>query len=170
MNLTTEQNAGVSIVRIGETADLAAARTVDATGLVVAPGFIDMHAHSDLQILITPDHVAKISQGVTTEVLGQDGLSYAPVDDAALAQVRRQIAGWNGNPADFDFSWRSVGEFLDRLDAGIATNAAYLVPQGTLRLPETLAQRAPGVLTLRVFILNAYGKAYVLDRAYQLAP
>jgi N-acyl-D-amino-acid deacylase len=126
--------AGSTIVHIGDTADLTSARTVDATGLIVAPGFIDMHAHSDLQILIAPEHVAKVSQGVTTEVLGQDGLSYAPVDDAALAQVRRQIAGWNGNPADFDFSWRTVGEFLDRLDAGIATNAAYLVPQGTLRV------------------------------------
>ena len=125
---------GSSIVRIGDAGELTADRTVDASGLVVAPGFIDMHAHSDLQILTAPDHFAKVSQGVTTEVLGQDGLSYAPVDDATLAQVRRQIAGWNGNPADFDFSWRTVGEFLDRLDAGIATNAAYLVPQGTLRL------------------------------------
>jgi len=125
---------GSGIVRIGDTGELTADRTVDASGLVVAPGFIDMHAHSDLQILTAPDHFAKVSQGVTTEVLGQDGLSYAPVDDATLAQVRRQIAGWNGNPADFDFSWRTVGEFLDRLDAGIATNAAYLVPQGTLRL------------------------------------
>jgi len=125
---------GSGIVRIGDAGELTADRTVDASGLVVAPGFIDMHAHSDLQILTAPDHFAKVSQGVTTEVLGQDGLSYAPVDDATLAQVRRQIAGWNGNPADFDFSWRTVGEFLDRLDAGIATNAAYLVPQGTLRL------------------------------------
>lgn len=126
--------SGSTITRIGDCAALVATRTVDATGLIVAPGFIDMHAHSDLQILLNPDHVAKISQGVTTEVLGQDGLSYAPVDDTVLAQVRRQIAGWNGNPADFDFSWRTVAQFLDRLDEGIATNAAYLVPQGTLRL------------------------------------
>ena len=126
--------AGSVIVRIGDASDLTARRTIDATGLVIAPGFIDMHAHSDLQILTAPDHFAKISQGVTTEVLGQDGLSYAPMDDAVLAQVRRQIAGWNGNPADFDFAWRTVGEYLDRLDQGIATNAAYLVPQGTLRL------------------------------------
>ena len=64
------------------------AACVDADGLVLAPGFIDMHAHSDLQILLQPDHLAKVSQGVTTEVLGQDGLSYAPVDDAALARLR----------------------------------------------------------------------------------
>jgi len=108
-------------------------RAIDATGLVLSPGFIDMHAHSDLQLLTHPTHYAKISQGVTTELLGQDGLSYAPVDDVTLTGVRQQIAGWNDNPPDFDFSWRTVGEYLDRLDTGIATNAAYLVPQGTVR-------------------------------------
>ena len=99
----------------------------------MAHGFIDMHAHSDLQILLQPDHLAKISQGVTTELLGQDGLSYAPVDDDALAMLRKKIAGWNTDPADFDFSWRTVGEYLDRLDGGIAGNAAYLVPHGVVR-------------------------------------
>ena len=108
-------------------------RVIDAAGRVLCPGFVDMHAHSDLQILTRPDHYAKISQGVTTELLGQDGLSYAPVDDDTLAGVRRQIAGWNADPADFDFSWRTVGAYLDRLDGGIAVNAAYLIPQGTVR-------------------------------------
>ena len=75
-----------------------------------------------------------MTQGVTLEVLGQDGLSYAPVDDAALPQLRQVIAGWNGDPADFDWSWRTVADYLDRLDRGIAVNAAYLVPQGTLRM------------------------------------
>jgi len=125
--------AGSVIVRIGDASDLTARRTIDATGLVIAPGFIDMHAHSDLQILLQPDHLAKISQGVTTELLGQDGLSYAPVDDAALAMLRKKIAGWNTDPAGFDFSWRTVGEYLDRLDGGIAGNAAYLVPHGVVR-------------------------------------
>jgi N-acyl-D-amino-acid deacylase len=116
-----------------------AGRTIDAAGLVLSPGFIDMHAHSDLQLLVNKDHYAKLSQGVTTELLGQDGLSYAPVDDATLAGVREKIAGWNDNPADFDWDWRTVGEYLDRLDrqdgdgGRIATNAAYLVPQGTVR-------------------------------------
>ncbi|HEY8294598.1 MAG TPA: amidohydrolase family protein, partial [Micrococcaceae bacterium] len=108
-------------------------RAIDAGSLVLSPGFIDMHAHSDLQLLLNPAHYAKISQGVTTELLGQDGLSYAPVDDAVLAGMREQIAGWNDDPADFDYSWRSVAQYLDRLDQGIATNAAYLVPQGTVR-------------------------------------
>lgn len=111
-------------------------RVIDATGLVLAPGFIDMHAHSDLALLTEPDHLAKVSQGVTCEVLGQDGLSYAPVDDTTLEKTRQAIAGWNGNPADseLDWDWRGIGEYLDRLDRGIAVNACYLVPQGSVRM------------------------------------
>ena len=119
-------------------------KTIDpGPGYVLAPGFIDMHAHSDLRLLTDPGHFPKISQGVTTEVIGQDGISYAPIDDAALDVIRRQIAGWNGNPTDLDFSWRSVAEYLDRLDLGITPNAAYLVPQGTLRLLAVGADQRP---------------------------
>ncbi|WP_328397053.1 D-aminoacylase [Streptomyces sp. NBC_00390] len=122
-----------AIRREGEPA-LFGARTLDAHGLALSPGFIDMHAHSDLALLRDPDHCAKAAQGVTLEVLGQDGLSYAPVDDATLAGVRTAITGWNGNGSDIDFDWRTVGEYLDRLDRGIAVNAAYLIPQGTVRM------------------------------------
>ncbi|MFJ6666489.1 amidohydrolase family protein [Streptomyces sp. NPDC091383] len=115
-----------------------AMRELDAEGLVLSPGFIDMHAHSDLALLRDPEHSAKAAQGVTLEVIGQDGLSYAPVDERTLEQVRRAIAGWNGYGEDIDFGWRTVGEYLDRLDhgfegRGIAVNAAYLIPQGTVR-------------------------------------
>ncbi|MDX6235667.1 MAG: N-acyl-D-amino-acid deacylase [Kribbellaceae bacterium] len=125
---------GGRIVAIGNDLRREAGQTIDAAGLVLSPGFIDMHAHSDLQILANPDHTAKVSQGVTLEVLGQDGLSFAPIDDTTRTAVRRQIAGWNGEPDDFDFSWDTVAGYLDRLDRGIACNAAYLVPQGTLRM------------------------------------
>jgi N-acyl-D-amino-acid deacylase len=103
----------------------------------LSPGFIDMHAHSDLSLIHTPKHLAKITQGVTTEVIGQDGISYSPVTDYTMARIRKQIAGWNGNPTDPGFfdRWRTVKEYLDVLDESkIATNAAYLVPQGNLRM------------------------------------
>ncbi|MGW2404412.1 N-acyl-D-amino-acid deacylase family protein [Streptomyces sp. NPDC001739] len=131
-----------AVVREGAGRRPTARRTLDAGGLALSPGFIDMHAHSDLALLRDPAHEAKTAQGVTLEVLGQDGLSYAPVDDRTLAQVRQAIAGWNGGgPGDtsLDFDWRTVGGYLDRLDhgfdgQGIAVNAAYLVPQGTVRM------------------------------------
>ncbi|MFJ6655285.1 amidohydrolase family protein [Streptomyces sp. NPDC091377] len=126
----------VSIVKEAATAGgrrPSAARELDAEGLVLSPGFIDMHAHSDLALLRDPEHTAKAAQGVTLEVIGQDGLSYAPVDDRTLAEVRSAITGWNGHGDDIDFDWRTVGEYLDRLDRGIAVNAAYLIPQGTVR-------------------------------------
>lgn len=109
-------------------------RIVDIDGLCIAPGFIDMHTHSDLQVLVNPDHTSKLSQGVTTEVLGQDGLSYAPIDDATLLEMRSQIKGWNDDPPGFDWNWRSVAEYLDRLDRNVAVNCAYLVPHGNLRM------------------------------------
>ncbi|MFC5290341.1 amidohydrolase family protein [Actinokineospora guangxiensis] len=124
--------AGTRIAEIG--AGLTGGPVIDGSGLTLTPGFIDMHSHSDLQLLATPAHEAKTTQGVTLEVLGQDGLSYAPADEATLADLRARLAAWNDDPPGFDWSWRSVGEYLDRLDTGIAVNAAYLVPHGTVRL------------------------------------
>lgn len=122
------------IVALVEPGHRSADEMLDARGRVVSPGFIDMHAHSDLQILCKPDHPSRLLQGVTTEVLGQDGLSYAPVSDATLDRLRVQIAGWNDDPVGFDWNWRSVEQYLSRLDSGIVSNTAYLVPHGTLRL------------------------------------
>lgn len=105
---------------------------VDASGLVLAPGFIDMHAHSDLAVLTGAAHDAKILQGVTTEVLGQDGLGYAPLDDVTASVIPAQIAGWNGTPAAAP--WRSMGDLLVAIDAVTVGNTAVLVPQGNLRM------------------------------------
>ncbi|WVQ67465.1 uncharacterized protein L199_005665 [Kwoniella botswanensis] len=117
-------------------------RKIDSKGWVLSPGFIDLHAHSDLYLLTHPEHEAKISQGCTTEVIGQDGISYSPIDNPKqLTAIREQIAGWNGNPSPEDypnlglFEWKSVKEYLDCLERNkTATNVAYLVPQGNLRL------------------------------------
>ncbi|MDT0264874.1 D-aminoacylase [Streptomyces sp. DSM 44915] len=115
-------------------AGLTGRRVLDADGLALAPGFVDMHAHSELSLLTDPDHTAKVAQGVTCEVLGQDGLSYAPVDDTTLPQLRQAIAGWHGDPPGLDWDWRDVAGYLDRLDRGSAVNACYLVPHGTVRM------------------------------------
>ena len=128
---------GDTIVAVGDLGPDAAADVddvVEVDGRVLAPGFIDMHSHSDLQVLSAPDHTAKLTQGVTLEVLGQDGLSYAPVDDVTLPVLRSRLAGWNDDPEGFDWSWRTVAEYLDRLDRSTAVNTAYLVPHGTLRM------------------------------------
>ena len=126
---------GGRIAEIGGRSRPAGARLIEADGLALAPGFIDMHAHSDLAVLTDGDHLAKTMQGVTTEVIGQDGLSYAPVTDQTMATVREQIAGWNGIPEQLDFAWRSVGEYLAEIDRrGSATHVAYLLPQGTIRM------------------------------------
>ncbi|WP_417554556.1 family 20 glycosylhydrolase [Microbacterium sp.] len=105
---------------------------IDASGLVLAPGFIDMHAHSDLALLRGAEHTAKIRQGVTCEVIGQDGIGYAPLDDAAAVSVPAQIAGWNGTPSE-PIPWRTMDEFLGAIREA-SSNAAVLVPQGNLRM------------------------------------
>ncbi|MGM7670973.1 family 20 glycosylhydrolase [Microbacterium sp. A93] len=105
---------------------------VDARGLILAPGFIDMHAHSDLAVLEGAAHLAKIRQGVTTEVIGQDGLGYAPLDDATASVIPAQIAGWNGLP--HDTPWRTMDDLLVAIDAATAAHVAVLVPQGNLRM------------------------------------
>src|SRR5690606_39489276 len=55
-------------------------------------------------------------------------------DATVLDTLRPQMAGWNDHPTGFDWNWRTVGEYLDRLDEGVAVNAAYLVPKGTVRM------------------------------------
>lgn len=140
---------GGRIVGLDEPGSARGEDAIAAGGRVVCPGFIDMHSHSDLQVLVNPDHPARLRQGITTEVMGQDGLSYAPVNDVTLPRLRTQLAGWNDNPAGFDWGWRSVAEYLRRLDEGIAVNAAYLVPHGNLRLLVMGAERrAPSAAEL----------------------
>jgi N-acyl-D-amino-acid deacylase len=78
---------------------LRAARVIDATDRVVCPGFIDFHAHSGLVILAEPRHEPKVRQGVTTEIIGIDGLSYAPVRSADdLRRLVEMNSGLDGNP------------------------------------------------------------------------
>jgi len=125
---------GDRIAEIGSLGGHAATRTIEAGDLFVCPGFIDMHTHSDVQLLVHPEHDCKVRQGVTLEVLGQDGLSYAPSTPEVIAQLRRQLVGWNDDPPGLDWEFRDIDEFLRRFDDRVAVNVAYLVPHGTLRM------------------------------------
>ena len=87
---------GETIAAIGDLASADATRVVDASGRVVCPGFIDVHSHSDLPLLTAPRSEPKVRQGITTELLGADGLSYAPLTPELLADVKFYLAGLYG--------------------------------------------------------------------------
>ncbi|HEY7132857.1 MAG TPA: D-aminoacylase [Candidatus Limnocylindrales bacterium] len=111
-----------------------AGRTIDATGRVVAPGFIDLHSHGGLVILTDPHHEPKVRQGITTELVGVDGLSYAPfLDPEDLRRLRQMNAGLDGDPDGLDWDWSSVASYLDRLD-GRSINVATLVGNTPVRI------------------------------------
>jgi N-acyl-D-amino-acid deacylase len=110
-----------------------AARVIDAAGLIVAPGFIDMHTHSDLRVFAHPEEDSKLLQGITTALIGQDGLSVAPIDDANKAPMMKRVSGLLGTYLT-EWAWNSMGEFLGRLDSlPPATNTMMLVPHGAIR-------------------------------------
>ncbi len=127
------QDGLIRVIR-GDATHLQATERIDATGKVVAPGFIDIHSHSDLVLLNDPLLEMKIRQGVTTEVIGVDGLSYAPFTDASdLAGFAEQNGGIAGLPAT-PLSWRTIGEQLESYDGRTAVNVATFVGNTPLRI------------------------------------
>ncbi len=107
---------------------------IDCTGLIVTPGFIDIHTHADIALLQQPAHLPAVMQGVTTEVFSNCGLGFAPVTGEGMALQRANLSGLFGNCSKVDWRWRSTGELLAGYEAvGIAVNIAYLVPHGALR-------------------------------------
>jgi N-acyl-D-amino-acid deacylase len=123
---------GDRIVRIGDLKESAAATVIDASGCVVAPGFIDPHVHSDL-LCTQPDiHKIKVLQGITTELLGQDGISVAPVSDETKPLWQAQLRGLDGDIGDWP--WNTIDEYLEFLaQSNLNGNVAYLVPHGAVR-------------------------------------
>ncbi|MHB8624947.1 MAG: N-acyl-D-amino-acid deacylase family protein [Aggregatilineales bacterium] len=137
------------IVAIGALAGRNAQRTINADGCFVSPGFIDMHTHSDLQLLKNPLHECKIRQGVTTDVIGHDGLGLAPITPHTGQLLQTQLAGWNGQPGA-DWDWNTITTYLDHFDGRVAVNVATHVPHGTIRLIVMgEAARAPTANELR---------------------
>ncbi len=105
-------------------------RVIDATGLHVCPGFIDMHSHSDDSIVRYPGAESRVLQGITTEVTGNCGYSASPLAGTALERRRAQLAEGLG----VDVTWTDVASYFEDLEAlGIAVNHALLLGQGSLR-------------------------------------
>jgi N-acyl-D-amino-acid deacylase len=124
---------GETIAAVGDLGRAEARRVVDATGLTVSPGFIDTHTHSEGALLVDPQHACGLRQGITTEFLGIDGMSYAPLSPANYRAYRHWLGGLLGQPpADLDMG--SLTAFRRHYHRKVAVNTAYLVPHATVRL------------------------------------
>jgi N-acyl-D-aspartate/D-glutamate deacylase len=132
---------GVTAGRITQIGDLAGARAVttfDATGLVVAPGFVDVHTHYDAQLHWDPHATPSSLHGVTTIFGGNCGFTLAPLKPSDADYTRRMMAQVEGMPLvaledGLDWRWESFSEYLAALDGSIAVNAGFLVGHCALR-------------------------------------
>ncbi len=118
------------IIALGNLRDKRAGYKLDVGGLAVAPGFIDFHSHSDEELLLRGEAQSKIRQGVTTEVIGQDGGSFAPLNSKMAEQVFEGLKkGYGVEETWMDFA----GYFRILQKQGILSNVVSMVGQGTLR-------------------------------------
>jgi N-acyl-D-amino-acid deacylase len=124
-----------------------AGKTIDVSGLAVAPGFVDIHTHSDMSVLVNPMMESSIHQGVTTEVTGNCGISVGLITPEPLFDHERR---WLED-VGIKFDWRAFGGFFERIESsGVAINICSLIGHGTLRKramgdeagPPTCAQLA----------------------------
>ncbi len=120
------------IAAIGRFPQAEAVRVIGAEKKVLCPGFIDVHSHSELEML-AGRHTAGVQMGVTTEFTGPDGLSFAPLPPERLAEYRQYLHGVYGD-ADVGWDWRTLPEYLERFEGRIYNNVAAQIPQGVIRL------------------------------------
>src|SRR6266513_2681223 len=107
----------------------AAGRVIDAKGKVVAPGFIDVHVHSELARLGGVDQFAGVLDGVTTELMSPDGFSWAPLEPDRLREVKEYLQVFYGDP-DIGWDWSTVADYLaifrDRIPNNLVPQAPHL--------------------------------------------
>jgi len=173
---------GERIVAVGNVAGLTAPQVIDVSGLIVAPGFVDAHGHSDIAVLSAPGAPSKIHQGVTTEVMGNCGLGVAPVGPGADPGTIRSLLSIVDVDPGVAWRWRTMGEYLDTVEAqGAAMNVAALAGHLAIRAScvgfddraaspaeldgmceladQALADGAAGLSTGLMYPPNAYARA-----------
>lgn len=135
-DILIEETRIASIGKVGLFDTLASqVRVIDATGLNVSPGFIDTHSHSDLKVLTEPDVIPKLMQGITTEVLGQDGISMAPLPISYISAWRKNIAGLDGESDEINWEYETTKNYLSMIEkAKPSINESYLLPHGNVRM------------------------------------
>ncbi len=130
---------GERITTIGGLEGVQAAAEIDAAGQVVAPGFIDMHTHSDFTLLVNGAAESQIHQGVTLEAVGNCGHSCAPVRDPEV--IKRAIFGYSPH---VDITWRTFADYLERLEqADLGINTVAYVGHGAIRLAVLRGEQRP---------------------------
>jgi N-acyl-D-amino-acid deacylase len=124
------------IVKIGRISTSKADIVINAGGLTVAPGFIDVHSHSDITALIYPRAESKVYQGVTTEVVGNCGLSPAPVNRDSLPLLKHYIDSFFGKISEYlPWTWLTLKEYYEEvMRQGISVNMAPLLGHGAVRI------------------------------------
>jgi N-acyl-D-amino-acid deacylase len=145
-DLGIEQGRIVEIAPLGM---LHGKQIIDAAGRFVAPGFIDIHTHSDLSILVNRGAESVVRQGVTTELIGNCGMSPAPVADAHLPVLKRNWGPISDQP-EVSWQWRTFGQYLQTVEhGGLGINIASLAGHAGLRIAVMgLEERAPSISEL----------------------
>jgi N-acyl-D-amino-acid deacylase len=110
-----------------------AQQTIDAQGMVVAPGFIDVHTHSDAILLTQPHLLSKTTQGFTTEFLMLDGISYAPVSRQTVHAWIQYLRALDGLRFEQYTGWESIADYMQLFDGKVAQNVATFVPYANVR-------------------------------------
>jgi len=123
---------GAVVAALGDLGGEDGATVIDADGLTVTPGFVDTHAHADSSLLVDGQEAHALRQGVTTEIITQDGMGFAPLTHERYAEYAGYLAGILGEPP-LDLDMSSIAAMRSHYD-GKATNVAVLVPHGALRL------------------------------------
>ncbi len=122
------------IAEIAPPGTLQGKQRIDIAGRFISPGFIDIHTHSDLSILVNRRAESAVRQGATTHVIGNCGMSPAPVDEAHLTEMRGQWGPISDQP-EVGWKWRTFNDYLEAMQSGgLGINIAALAGHGALRI------------------------------------